>query len=74
MTDNMMDLRTLVENVLAHALQERAPCRLGLHRNRPRTETPEAASAQWHAVADQVHPKVPKLAAIMDEAEHTVLA
>ncbi len=37
-------------------------------------ETPEAASAQWRAVADQIRPKVPKLAAIMDEAEHDVLA
>ena len=33
-------------------------------------ETPEAASTQWRAVADQIRPKVPKLAAIMDgEAE-----
>jgi putative transposase len=37
-------------------------------------ETPEAASAQWRTVADQIRPKVPKLAAIMDEAEHDVLA
>lgn len=37
-------------------------------------DTPKAASAQWRAVADQIRPKVPKLAAIMDEAEHDVLA
>ena len=37
-------------------------------------ETAEAASSQWRAVADQIRPKVPKLAAIMDEAEHDVLA
>jgi putative transposase len=37
-------------------------------------ETPEAASAQWRAVADQIRPRVPKLATIMDEAEHDVLA
>jgi putative transposase len=37
-------------------------------------ETPEAARTQWRAVADQIRPKVPKLAAIMDEAEHDVLA
>uniref|UniRef100_UPI00177D1B76 IS256 family transposase n=1 Tax=Mesorhizobium mediterraneum TaxID=43617 RepID=UPI00177D1B76 len=37
-------------------------------------ETAEAASTQWRAVADQIRPKVPKLAAIMDEAEHDVLA
>jgi hypothetical protein len=29
---------------------------------------------QWRAVADQIRQKVPKLAAIMDEAEHDVLA
>lgn len=34
----------------------------------------EAASTQWRAVADQIRPKVPKLATIMDEAEHDVLA
>src|SRR5690606_4197491 len=37
-------------------------------------ETPEAASAQWRAVADQIRPKVPKLAAILDDAEPDVLA
>ena len=37
-------------------------------------ETPEAASTQWRTVADQIRPKVPKLATIMDEAEHDVLA
>ncbi|MCJ9697652.1 transposase, partial [Rhizobium sp. PRIMUS64] len=37
-------------------------------------ETPEAASAQWRSVADQIRPKVPKLATIMDDAEEDVLA
>jgi len=37
-------------------------------------ETAEAASIQWRAVADQIRQKVPKLAGIMDEAEHDVLA
>jgi putative transposase len=37
-------------------------------------ETAEAASVQWRAVSHQIRPKVPKLAAIMDEAEHDVLA
>jgi putative transposase len=37
-------------------------------------ETPETASAQWRQVADQLRPKVPKLAALMDEAEMDVLA
>jgi transposase-like protein len=34
----------------------------------------EAASKQWRAVADQLRPKVPKLAALMDDAETDVLA
>ena len=34
----------------------------------------EAASKQWRQVADQLRPKVPKLAAFMDEAEADVLA
>ncbi|MDE4914433.1 IS256 family transposase [Methylobacterium sp. 092160098-2] len=34
----------------------------------------EAAKAQWRRVADQLRPKVPKLAALMDAAEPDVLA
>jgi len=34
----------------------------------------EAARTQWRRVADQLRPKVPKLAALMDEAETDVLA
>lgn len=37
-------------------------------------DTAEAASTQWRAVADQIRPKVPKLATLMDDAEHAVLA
>lgn len=37
-------------------------------------ETPEAARTQWRQVADQLRPKMPKLAALMDEAETDVLA
>jgi transposase-like protein len=33
-----------------------------------------AASAQWRQVADQVRPKLPKLAALLDQAEEDVLA
>jgi putative transposase len=33
-----------------------------------------AAKTQWRSVADQLRPKVPKLAALMDEAETDVLA
>jgi transposase-like protein len=34
----------------------------------------EAAKTQWRQVADQLRPKVPKLAALMDQAEADVLA
>ena len=34
----------------------------------------EAARQQWRRVADQLRPKVPKLAALMDSAETDVLA
>lgn len=37
-------------------------------------ETPEAASTQWRNVADQIRPKVPKLATLKDSAEQDVLA
>src|SRR5205085_5783205 len=36
-------------------------------------DTPEAASAQWRNAADQIRPKVPKLATLMDSAEQDVL-
>jgi putative transposase len=34
----------------------------------------EAARTQWRSVADQLRPKLPKLAAFLDEAEADVLA
>lgn len=37
-------------------------------------EDAESASVQWRQVADQLRPKVPKLAALMDDAEADVLA
>ena len=37
-------------------------------------DTAESARTQWRAVADQIRPKVPGLATIMDEAEPDVLA
>jgi hypothetical protein len=36
--------------------------------------TSAAASTQWRKVADQLHPKLPKLAALMDGSEPDVLA
>ena len=37
-------------------------------------EDAAAAKAQWRKVADQLRPKLPKLAAAMDEAKADVLA
>ena len=37
-------------------------------------DSAEAAKAQWRKVADQLRPKLPKLAGFMDEAEADVLA
>jgi transposase-like protein len=37
-------------------------------------ETPEAASQQWRTIADQMRPKLPKLATLMDDAEPDVLS
>ena len=37
-------------------------------------ETAEAAHAQWRVIADQLREKFPKLSAMLDEAEHDVLA
>ena len=45
-----------------------------MHRHRFPQEDAEAAKAQWRKVADQLRPKLPKLAAFMDEAEADVLA
>ena len=36
-------------------------------------DTPEAAHEQWRIVTDQLRAKFPKLAAMMDDAEHEVL-
>jgi putative transposase len=37
-------------------------------------ETADAAHQQWRSVADQMRERMPKLAALMDHAEHDVLA
>ena len=37
-------------------------------------EDADSAKVQWRQVADQLRPKVPKLAVLIDEAEHDVLA
>jgi putative transposase len=61
-------------NVLAHAGKSGRRVVAAFIATAFAQETAQAASTQWRAVADQIRPKLPKLAAIMDEAEHDVLA
>lgn len=63
-----------MRNVLAHAGKSGRRVASAFIATAFAQETPEAASTQWRAVADQIRPRVPKLATIMDEAEHDVLA
>src|SRR5262245_58308134 len=63
-----------MRNVLAHAGKSGRRVVSAFIATAFAQETPEAASAQWRAVADQIRVKVPKLAAIMDDAENDVLA
>ena len=63
-----------MRNVLAHAGKSGRRVVSAFIATAFAQDTPQAASGQWRAVADQIRPKVPKLAAIMDEAEHDVLA
>jgi len=63
-----------MRNVLAHAGKSGRRVVSAFIATAFAQETPEAASVQWRAVADQIRPKVPKLAAIMDDAEPDVLA
>jgi putative transposase len=63
-----------MRNVLAHAGKQGRRVVSAFIATAFAQETAEAASTQWRLVADQIRPKVPKLAALMDEAEHDVLA
>ncbi|CDX25007.1 transposase (fragment) [Mesorhizobium plurifarium] len=63
-----------MRNVLAHAGKSGRRVVSAFIATAFAQETPEAASTQWRAVADQIRPKVPKLATIMDDAELDVLA
>jgi transposase-like protein len=63
-----------MRNVLAHAGKSGRRVASAFIATAFAQETAEAASSQWRAVADQIRPKVPKLAAIMDDAETDVLA
>jgi len=63
-----------MRNVLAHAGKSGRRVVSAFIATAFAQETPEAASTQWRAVADQIRPKVPRLAAILDDAEPDVLA
>ena len=63
-----------MRNVLAHAGKSGRRVVSAFIATAFAQETPEAASTQWRAVADQIRPKVPKLAAILDDSEPDVLA
>ena len=63
-----------MRNALAYAGKGQRQMVLALITTVVAQETAEAAHAQWRVVADQRRDKFPKLAAMLDEAEHYVLA
>ena len=63
-----------MRNVLAHAGRQGRRVVSAFIATAFGQETPEAASTKWRAVVDQIWPKVPKLFAILDDAEPDVLA
>ncbi len=63
-----------MRNVLAHAGRQGRRVVAAFIGTAFAQEDADTASKQWRQVADQLRPKVPKLAAIMDNAETDVLA
>lgn len=63
-----------IRNALAHAGKGQRQAVLAVINTIFVQESAEAASAQWRSVADQLRPKFPKLADMMDAAENEVLA
>src|SRR5215469_6459324 len=63
-----------MRNVLAHAGRNGRGVASAFIATAFAQEDAEAARAQWRKVADQLRPKLPKLAAFMDDAEADVLA
>lgn len=63
-----------MRNALAYAGKGQRQMVLALINTVFAQESAEAAHAQWRVVADQLRDKFPKLAAMLDEAEHDVLA
>jgi putative transposase len=62
-----------IRNALAHVGKGQRQAVLAMINTIFVQESAEAASAQWRTVADQLRPKFPKLAAMMDDAEQEVL-
>ena len=63
-----------LRNALAHAGKGQRQMVRALINTAFAQESPEAASAQWRTVTDQLRERFPKLAAMMEEAETDVLA
>jgi transposase-like protein len=63
-----------MRNVLAHAGKQGRRVISAFIATAFAQDDAKAASQQWRHVADQIRPKVPKLAALLDEAETDVLA
>ena len=63
-----------MRNVLAHAGKQGRRVISAFIATAFAQDDAEAARQQWRHVADQIHPKAPKLAVLMDEAETDVLA
>ena len=62
-----------LRNALAYATKGQRQMVFALINTIFAQETADAAHGQWRIVADQLRPKLPKLAAMMDAAEHEVL-
>ena len=63
-----------MRNVLAHATKSGRRVVSAFIATAFAQDDAEAARSQWRKVADQLRPKTPRLAALMDEAEADVLA
>jgi transposase-like protein len=63
-----------VRNALAHAGKSSRRVVSAFMATAFAQNSAEAAKAQWRRIADQLRPKLPKLAGFMDEAEDDVLA
>ncbi len=63
-----------MRNLLAHAGKQSRRVVAAFVTTAFAQEDAEAAKAQWRQVADQLRPKVPKLAQLMNQAEPDVLA